>query len=114
MDHFNTGEGWPQSRAEVEALSAEDIFEFMGCCAEEPADPDDCLACYAYMYSTQEKVEAAEITLAERLAARSNHVLVPRDDLEMILAAVQIPQLAKHDPKLVVVAEAWERLSKCL
>jgi len=52
MSHFNTGPGWPQTRAEVEALAAvpdDDLLgDFMGQCSVEPADFENCLACYAY------------------------------------------------------------------
>lgn len=46
--HFNTEGAYPKTRAEVRALSDEDRFEFMSECPAEPADFEDCLACYAY------------------------------------------------------------------
>jgi hypothetical protein len=46
--HFNTGPGYPQTRKAVRELSRAGLQEFMGECDVEPADFDNCLACYAY------------------------------------------------------------------
>jgi hypothetical protein len=47
--HLNTTTEWPQTRAEVELASADVLTDFMSCCHVEPADFDNCLACYAYL-----------------------------------------------------------------
>lgn len=63
-DHFNTGPGFPQTRAEVEAASDEVLGHLMGRCGVEPADPDVCLACYAYtLLSGREQAQAKRTKL---------------------------------------------------
>lgn len=47
-EHYNTGPGYPQTKAEVDALPTPALHDFMARCGVEPADFDDCLACYAY------------------------------------------------------------------
>jgi NTP pyrophosphatase (non-canonical NTP hydrolase) len=56
--HYNTGPGYPQSKAEVEALYDEALQAFMGECSVEPADPNTCLACYAYLHWNDRQVAA--------------------------------------------------------
>jgi len=57
-EHFNTAEGWPQTREEVEALDRAELLDFMGMCSVEPADFDGCLACYAYEQLTAREAAA--------------------------------------------------------
>lgn len=59
MEHFNTAPDFPQSKAEVDALDDEALEVFMGMCEAEPAEPDSCLACYAYMVSQDRDEKAA-------------------------------------------------------
>lgn len=60
-EHYNTDEGYPQSKEEVNALSDDDLFEFYAECDVEPADFDHCLACYAYKVACdRENDEEAE------------------------------------------------------
>jgi len=49
--HYNTDSEHPQSKAEVEALSNTELDDFMGFCDAEPADFENCLACFAYLVS---------------------------------------------------------------
>lgn len=57
MEHFNTDEGYPQTQAEVDEASTETLDAFMGLCDAEPAEPDKCLACYAYIvYCERENI----------------------------------------------------------
>jgi hypothetical protein len=56
MEHFNTSDGWPQTRDEVREMSLAGLHEFMGLCDVEPADFDACLACYAYQVAQEREV----------------------------------------------------------
>lgn len=48
-EHFNTAGSWPTTREGVRKLADHHLIEFAGECEVEPADPDACLACYAYL-----------------------------------------------------------------
>ena len=47
-NHFHTEGAYPRTRAEVRALTHNELNVFMSECDAEPADFDNCLACYAY------------------------------------------------------------------
>jgi len=59
---------YPQSRAAVEAMSVEQMYDFAGNCDYEPAEPDVCLACYAYMLA-QERDVAEKSAMTDPLTA---------------------------------------------
>ena len=69
MTHYNTSERYPQTRAEVAAADTEMLVAFMGECPVEPADPDECLACYAYMV-----VQKRSHATARRASATALHL----------------------------------------
>lgn len=47
-EHYDKHTGDPQTRDEVLSLDRDALFKFMSKCPAEPADYDDCLACFAF------------------------------------------------------------------
>ncbi len=48
-NHFDAGNGWPRTRAGVLTLSNEELTDLVMLCNVESVDPDNCLACFAYI-----------------------------------------------------------------
>lgn len=81
MPHFQHPAltSWPKTKAEVEAMSVDDMLAFMDLCDEEPADPDACMACYALIYYTDRETALLERQVRENLVRKITRVIVEQE-----------------------------------
>lgn len=78
-EHYNTGPGLPQTQTEVVTATDEVLDDLMGRCPVEPADPQACLACFAYMVMQRREAERRNEVPGLRFFVDGNEVAVGND-----------------------------------